>query len=60
MNTEEKPDSRTSILGWISKAIPNKNINIVFTGDDTAEITCRDECMKIRHMPGKGIIEEDV
>ena len=60
MNTEEKPDSRTSILGWISKVFPNENIDIVFTGADTAEITCRNECMKIRHVPRKGIVEEDV
>ena len=59
MNTE-KTDSRTLILGWISKVFPNENIDIAFTGADIAEITCRNECMKIRYVPGKGIVEEDV
>ena len=58
MNTE-KTNSRTLILGWISKVFPNENIDIVFTGADTAKITCRNECMKIRYVPGKGVVEED-
>lgn len=53
----EKTDSKAVIRKWISEAFPKGDVGVVFLSECTAEITYRDERMKIKYIPGKGIIE---